>query len=30
MKKSSIATLIMLFLLIPAALYFGDRLPGKG
>lgn len=30
MKKSSIATLVMLFLLIPAALYFGDRLPGKG
>ncbi len=30
MKKSSIATLIMLFLLIPAALYFGDRIPGKG
>ena len=30
MKKSSIATLIMIFLLIPAALFFGMKLPGKG
>lgn len=30
MKKSSIATLIMIFVLIPAALFLGTKLPGKG
>lgn len=30
MKKSGIATLIMIFALIPAALFLGTKLPGKG
>lgn len=30
MKKSSVATLFVFFLLIPAILFFGSKLPGRG
>ena len=30
MKKSHIATLLVFFLLIPATLFLGTRLPGRG